>query len=159
MKGAAHLVGVELGVARGSYSTKLVRHFARLYLVDKWDDHHDPAEMAEVEAMFHPEIASGRVQVRRATFAAAAREFSADFFDFIYIDGYAHTGQEAGETLRQWWPKLKHGGVFAGHDYHPSWPQTVAAVDDFARRHGRALHLTAEHDSTRKIYPSWWVRK
>jgi hypothetical protein len=78
----------------------------------------------------------------------------------IYIDGYAHTGQEGGQTLRDWWPKLAPGGVFAGHDYDlAAYPQTVCAVNDFILemdRRGIRLHLQVIDE---KPHPSWWIVK
>lgn len=41
---------------------------------------------------------------------------------FIYVDGYAHTGEDRGKTLFDWYPKLKIGGLMAGDDYHDDWP-------------------------------------
>lgn len=28
-------------------------------------------------------------------------------FDFVYIDGYAHTGEENGKTIIDWWRKVR----------------------------------------------------
>ena len=56
--------------------------------------------------------------------------FEDESVDFIYLDAYAHTGQENGRLIDLWWRKLNGGGLFAGHDYDPKWPQTVEAVDD-----------------------------
>ena len=41
------------------------------------------------------------------TFDDAIDLFEDQFFDFIYIDGFAHTGEEGGETLIKWYRKLK----------------------------------------------------
>jgi len=74
--------------------------------------------------------------------------------DFVYVDGYAHTGQEGGRTLDQWWAKVRPGGIMAGHDYHEQWPLTVQAVNQFAARIGLAVHLTHEDE-----FPSWYFFK
>lgn len=91
--------------------------------------------------------------VLRLTFDQAVAIFPDSFFDVVYIDGYAHTGQDDGKTLRDWWPKLKVGGLFSGHDYHPKFPKTVKHVDDFCKKAGAALSLTDDE------YPSWYFRK
>ena len=76
-------------------------------------------------------------------------------YDFIYIDGYAHTGQEEGDTLEGWWPKLKQGGIFAGHDYDiKRWPLTVAAVDSFSTSVDKKINLTQENQDK-----SWYIIK
>ena len=40
-----------------------------------------------------------------------------------------------GELLLEWWPKVKVGGIFAGHDYSPAWPKTIEEVDKFEASH------------------------
>ena len=149
-------VGVELGVAEGAFSEALlsgVPGLDRLYSIDRWSDPwHDDEEMLRARrrlARF-----GERSRVLRATFEEAARQFPDGAFDFIYVDGYAHTGQDGGATLRDWWPKLRAGGVFAGHDYCAAYPQTIAAVDAFARDRGLVINVTGEAD-----YPSWWTVK
>ncbi len=86
----------------------------------------------------------GRFTILRTSFAEAAEQFADGFFDFIYIDGYAHTGQDQGRTLADWWPRLKTGGIFAGHDYCATYPQTVKVVDEFAAGHYLELQTTDE---------------
>ena len=78
------------------------------------------------------------------------------YFDFIYIDGYAHTGQDGGKTLEDWYPKLRAGGIFAGHDYHKHWSPTIDSVDAFRRsiNHRGDLQLTLKD-----TFPSWWFLK
>ncbi len=75
-------------------------------------------------------------------------------FDFIYIDGYAHTGQDNGTILKDWWPKLKSGGMFAGHDYCKQFPKTIEEVNKFATRHQLKLNFTKEEK-----YTSWYCIK
>lgn len=145
--------GVELGVAGGAYSETILKRSdcAMLYSIDRWNDHHSPAQYLAVIRRLMPY--RSRNLVLRLTFAEAAPLFLNAALDFVYIDGYAHTGQDNGETLRQWWPKLKPGGIFAGHDYHPTkWPLTVAAVDAFAASVAHRPQLTTE-----PAYPSWWM--
>jgi hypothetical protein len=38
------------------------------------------------------------------------------YFDFIYVDAL-HDFKGVYRDLTQWWPKLRAGGIFAGHDY------------------------------------------
>ena len=83
--------------------------------------------------------------------------FEDEWFDFIYIDGYAHTGQEGGKTIHDWYKKLKRGGILAGDDYHPEWPLVVEQVNHFVRQHKLELLLTdqVEPDDSWSRYPTW----
>jgi hypothetical protein len=148
--------GLELGVAKGNFSRFLLRGGSdcrRLWSVDRWSDHHDLAEyMYVVESL--REFGT-RSTILRATFKEALPLFPDNHFDFIYVDGYAHTGQDGGETIRDWWGKLALGGLYAGHDYDPKYPKTVAEVDSFVKERGLKLNLTEGKDQ----FESWYIYK
>lgn len=42
--------------------------------------------------------------------------FMGDYFDFIYLDA-DHSYDFVKRNLEEWYPKVKKGGLFAGHDY------------------------------------------
>ncbi len=146
----------ELGVARGDFSAALLRqhaHIGNLYAIDKWNDERHPASE---EAIARQNLSDPRAVVLRKSFEEAAKctDLGRVKFDLIYIDGYAHTGQDSGATLAQWWPKLKSGGIFAGHDYDPAWPLTIDAVNNFAAKNNLIINTILE-----KPFNSWWVKK
>lgn len=150
-------VFLELGVAAGRFADQVLSTNTKIKYVgiDRWADHHDEAEM--MGALATIKAHGNHHRVHRMTFDEALPLFQPLFFDAIYIDGYAHTGQEGGKTLADWWPKLKHGGVFCGHDYDPAhYPQTVIAVDSFVDQMGIADDLRFIQDEP---HPSWWVIK
>jgi len=143
-------IGAELGVAKGAYSKVLLDsgRFFKLWCIDRWSDHHGLAEyLGCLERL-------PTARVLRASFAEAREAFPDGSFDFIYVDGYAHTGQDAGKTLFDWYPKVRRGGIFAGHDYHEAdWPDTFKQVNRFVAHHRLGLNITKE-----VRWPSWWVR-
>lgn len=151
-------VGVELGVAGGAFSATILRESrcTRLYSIDRWNDHHTLQQCKDASERL-ARAGKGRCVVLRASFEEALPLFKDESLDFITIDGYAHTGQEGGKTLADWWPKLKKGGIYSGHDYHRSWPATVQAVDAFAKANGFQFQTTQEQPP--KGFPTWWVRK
>lgn len=147
-------VGVELGVAGGEYSAALLSNPAvtRLYSIDRWADHHDEAEF--VRAVERLRQFGHRSVIQRSTFAEAVKVFPDGYFDFVYIDGYAHEGQKWGMTLEDWWPKLRPGGVFAGHDYAIEYQTNMDVVDRFCREHALQIAITADDP-----LPSWATLK
>lgn len=147
--------GAELGVAAGEYSDAILRNprVTTLYSIDRWTDHHDAEELERAKLLLQP--FGDRSVIVRASFQTAVESFPDSYFDFLYLDGYAHTGQEHGRTFEDWYPKLKPGGIFAGHDYcDHQYPQNVIEVDWFADKHGLSLSFTESDD-----LPSWYAIK
>jgi len=152
-------IAAELGVGAGDFSIEILKAnklFKVLYSIDRWagDRKHDEAEYKSAFKLIQ-EVSPGRSIVLRASFIEAAEYFGDESFDFIYIDGYAHTGQENGDTLRQWWPLLKKGGIFAGHDYHPQFTKNIEAVNQVIKTElKRDFQLTLADR-----FPSWYLVK
>jgi hypothetical protein len=155
------LVGIELGVAAGSFSARMVRsgRFALFFGVDAYaGDGHGVAEYRR--ALMEVGLASD-YRLLRMTFAQALDLFPDGFFDFIYCDGYAHTGEEGGQTITDWYPKLKPGGVMAGDDYDAGeWPLVVWAVHHAVAQTGAPLQVTeAQGEAAYGRYRSWFFVK
>lgn len=150
-------VGIELGVAGGSFSARMVQsgRFRQFWGVDAYADRHNVREYRK--ALLATGLWSD-YRLLRMTFDEALGLFPDGHFDFVYIDGYAHTGEEGGQTLVDWYPKLKPGGIFAGDDYAPDrWPLTVWAVNEVAWQLGVTVNVT-EHVTGEAFnkFPSWF---
>lgn len=143
---------IELGVARGDFAVELIlaNREANYIGIDRYSDHHGEAEYVFA---FRKISYLGHI-LHRNSFDREVEMHADESASLVYVDGYAHTGQEGGQTLRDWWPKVKTGGIFAGHDYHPTYQSTIDAVDSFVADHGLTLNIIEEEP-----FPSWWVRK
>ncbi len=164
-----HLPGqgvvAELGVNKGDFSEKILRinGAAKLHLVDPWGDnwrYHDGLK-AQVQQRFANEIAQGRVQLHVGYSTEVGRTFPDQYFDWIYIDT-THTYALTKAELELYGPKMKPGGIMAGHDYiDGQWNRmmrygVIEAVNEFCVNHNwELLYLTAE----RSDHPSFAVRK
>lgn len=157
-------IGLEVGVDTGQLSERFIKldHFSSFHSVDKWDDqaHSERQYWAVTEKLMN----YPRSRVWRMTAQRFATLVPNEMFGFIYIDCYAHTGQNDGEVLDVLWPKLKEGGIFSGDDYDAqAWPKTVAAVDRFCASVGRGVNINdgfiRDGQFPMDRHPSWWVRK
>lgn len=63
---------------------------------------------------------------------SVARMFDDASLDAIFIDA-GHDYDSVTKDLIAWYPKVKPGGIFCGHDYEDNWIGVKNAVDDFAK--------------------------
>jgi predicted O-methyltransferase YrrM len=56
------------------------------------------------------------IKLIRKSSVDASLDFEDEFFDLIYIDA-DHKYKSVKEDIQSWYPKLKFGGIIAGHDY------------------------------------------
>lgn len=141
------LVGVEIGVFAGINACYLLEGLPikRLYLVDNyrpyWDSgtqYYTQDQMEQhYEMMFHAiDQYFDKTMVIRQDSLWATNLFPDGYFDFVYIDA-GHTYGEVMSDMNLWWPKVKAGGVFGGHDYGTINGREVKhAVNDFLEAHG-----------------------
>lgn len=59
----------------------------------------------------------------------AAKEFSNECINFCFLDA-GHTYSDIHADIEAYWPKIKKGGILAGHDYHEG-NDVVRAVNEF----------------------------
>lgn len=152
-------IGIELGVAQGIFSRRMIdsNKFSKFFGVDVYGDTHDTNEY---------KVALKRIGIKenysllRMKFDEAIDLFEDGYFDFIYVDGFAHSGEEGGRTLVDWYKKLKVGGVMAGDDYSDEWPLVKWAVNNFAKQLNVDLNITGRLENQEYCYyPSWFFIK
>tara|TARA_B100000519_G_scaffold171024_1_gene157038 strand:+ start:7926 stop:8492 length:567 start_codon:yes stop_codon:yes gene_type:complete len=164
-------VGVELGVRHGDFTEVLAKSkLCILVGVDHWADNWTTIDYRHA---FQRLVLMDSVRLARMTFDEASWMFNDGSLDFIYVDGDASRKPSSQlHTLHTWWPKLRAGGLFAGHDYSDEWPNVITAVDMFSVNYGVDISVTGEtykppvrrrrHRKTSDDwgrYPSWYVVK
>jgi len=65
------------------------------------------------------------VTILKTTSVLASKKFKENEFNFIFLDG-DHSFEAVTEDVIHWYPKLKSGGIFAGHDY--AWESVREAI-------------------------------
>src|SRR5258707_5695982 len=162
-------VGVEVGVYEGWFSEYLLNHWRgkRLIAIDPWrqwtaeysDDCNLPQQ--HMDNLFEATVErlrryGDRSDIWRLTSEEASARLSHESLDFVYIDAQHHESAVA-EDLNLWFPKVRQGGMLAGHDYMDGvFPFGVfgvkSAVGRFVKENGLALYTTDE-----SVSPSWYV--
>jgi predicted O-methyltransferase YrrM len=60
----------------------------------------------------------------------AAGVLADEMFDMIFLDAM-HEYESVRDDIERWWPMLREGGVFVGHDYrHADFPGVERAFDE-----------------------------
>lgn len=117
--------GAEIGVESGAYARVLLdaNPNLRLACVDSWSPYRQYLDHLSAEKLngFYETARAvlrpypGARLIRRAS-VDAAREFEDHSLDFVYIDAN-HVLPYVIEDLHTWSPKVRPGGIIAGHDY------------------------------------------
>jgi hypothetical protein len=155
---------VEIGTHHAIFADQFMSRFrGSIYLVDPWAEQH-PEFPTFYPAINHVSISreddmqtaitimekyGDRVHFMRTTSVEAASYRMDETADFVYIDGL-HEFESVSQDIGLWYPKVRSGGIIAGHDYHPDLQDVVRAVDEFREKTGIELFFTEDQ------MPSWW---
>ena len=131
------------------------------------------AEQEEIyrDAMTRLKPFESVIDVKRMTTVEASRTVPDESLDYVYVDA-RHDYCATYEDIDTWWPKLKPGGILAGHDYLYAEQESVqdwylcengtrhrgavrGAVEDFAKRHGLSISVTFRESN----WNSWMTVK
>jgi len=66
-----------------------------------------------------------------------------DSLDLVFVDG-DHSYNGAHTDIVAWWPKVRPGGILAGHDYTLTWPGVMRAVNELAIENKLRVGFTPE---------------
>lgn len=158
--------GVEVGVRDGGFSAVILTYtnLERLYSVDPWEKN---SELNDPDTAYKSTLNNlGRFGERSRLIKGYSPDvcelFADNVFDFIYIDGL-HTYEAVRDDIAGWYPKIKDGGVIAGHDYSAKdWPGVVRAVDEFVTTNDLKLGVTgidSQNYWTDELQSSWFFIK
>lgn len=152
------LKGVEIGCLNGDTTEYLLNYFPNLKLfgVDPycdytdWNDRHLTNRENSINLLYKKvEKFEDRFTLLKETSNDALSFFDDEELDLVFIDGL-HTYEQVLTDCKNYYKKLKPGGVFSGHDYKVI-KEVKTAVDEFANLVEAKIELT-DHDI-------WYWRK
>lgn len=119
-------IGVEFGGFTDLYYDHITSIGGHIWLLDLWstegNDFFFSTRDGQVEKG-HQQILKKYGDKKNVTLIKGSSfekhsTFDDNFFDWIYIDA-DHSYNGIKTNIEKWFPKLKVGGVFSGHDYDP----------------------------------------
>lgn len=156
--------GAEIGTERGLYAEVLCQANPglRLMCVDAWKaykgyrEHVTQAKLDGFYAETQARLAPYGCACVRAFSVEAAQNVSDGSLDFIYLDAN-HTYPQVEADLHAWVPKVRRGGMVAGHDFCRRKNMdfgVIEAVTNYTNEHSIDPWWVLTGDNS----PSWaWV--
>ena len=123
-------VGVEVGSFQGVSSEMFALCVGHLTCVDPFaiGDPEIDKHLSDAEIVFDEMSKDyNNITKLKLTSIEAAKLFPDNSLDFVYIDGM-HDYQNCRADIEVWYPKIKEGGIVAGHDHN--YPDVASAVRD-----------------------------
>lgn len=146
-------VAAELGVDFGGFSELILKQCQpkKLHLIDFWgSSRYNVDKKNHVFEKFDKQRSEGQIEINLGLSTVVVDQFEDSYFDWIYIDT-DHTYQTTKDELERYAPKIKPGGIMAGHDYisvNPnSWARNgvVEAVHEFCvKENWELIYITNE---------------
>ena len=161
--------GAEIGVQQGRFAQEILRGWLgeKLYLIDCWRQMPGYQDIANVDpnqqlnhlahTFMNVYEFGARATIIREFSLEAVKLFANASLDFVYLDS-DHSYEGVSADLQAWYPKIRPGGIFAGHDFLDGVNScgvfgVASAVTEFAATIGRQIETTEEED-----FPSWILR-
>ena len=131
---------VELGAWKGRSSAFLVVEAynkspkIEVHIVDTWGGNPFDGSQDQSTDLYHKFISNMSLlarpyQAHRMTTNEAAGLFKDESLDAVFIDA-DHSYEAVKMDIENWMPKVRKGGILAGHDYNSAWSGVVRAVNE-----------------------------
>ena len=146
--------GVEVGTQHGVFAKVIAKGWCgNIYCVDLWPDE-------EIFEVAQSNLDDPRFKLFRGDSVETAAQFVDGGFDWVYIDADHHY-ENVKRDIEAWYPKVRAGGIVAGHDYVDYLDMgVIQAVNEFAAEHGYEVGLTTKDQPWNGVqFPTWWFQK
>lgn len=153
LKDKGQIKGLEIGCAEGDTTEFLLKSLPELKLcgVDPYVDYVDwngnslnKLNEKFVNTMNRMKPYDERFKLIRKFSDDAVGDFEDESLDFIFVDGL-HTYDQVKKDMENFYPKLKKGGLFSGHDFY-NIKEVRDAVKEFAIKEGLKTIQSTDFD-------------
>jgi predicted O-methyltransferase YrrM len=144
--------GAEIGTWAGEFAEMICQANPGVALtcVDPWQSYagysqerkNNQRRLEEAYRLTRSRLKHFHCTLLRMASLDAAKQIPDGSLDFVYIDGN-HAAPYISQDLEAWAPKVRSGGIVAGHDYHTRAKKVhlldvKPAVEAFTQQHGIA---------------------
>lgn len=135
-------IGIEVGCDVGAHAEAMLNYcnISKLYLVDIWQREF---YFGYCKGRLYSKGFMNKIELIQGNSHAVSMKFEKDIFDFIYVD-IGHDYDTVIESLNDWFPKLKAGGIFGYRNYKNNGSPLDLAVTAFANKYKLEIIQTRE---------------
>ena len=154
-------IAIEIGVGCGDFSLEILKNTSfDLISVDCWEKNEfnntPEISLKQTVQKLSPFI-DRSIIIKSYSNNKLTDRFKDNSIDLIYIDG-DHFYDGVKNDLEIWFPKIKKGGVFGGHDYsdYRGWGVKKAVSEFFQNKNINIIPAGHPGDGNQ---PSWFLEK
>lgn len=162
----------EVGVSAGTSSIYLVeellnrRRKVKFYMIDSLD-YGKTEQLEEIIGNVCKANLGSYVTLLPFDSLNASCRFPDGHFDFVFLDS-SHRFESTKAEIRCWYPKIKEGGILAGHDYNEEEvgmavnlvvPKTFQRPPIPEQEQTFPIEQLLHVETTEKGYGVWWLKK
>ena len=169
LEGWNNLIGAEIGIGWGTHASFYLSelNIDFVFLIDPHVAYEDYKknigleEIKEWERNAHIKLDKYEHKIKwiKERSTDAVKLIADSSLDFVYIDAN-HTYESVAEDIRLYYPKVKKGGLFSGHDY--DYESVKKAVDEFINKQKLKLDIEDVYpwqSIPKGIKYDWWTWK
>jgi hypothetical protein len=147
--------GVEVGVQQGwNAKTNILPFYdGFVHLVDNWDELWDGTRHLTI-CLSQLIQYNHRIAYHVADSVEMAQGFEDGSLDWVYIDA-GHSYKDIKADYEAWEPKVRSGGIIAGHDYGDNGFGVKKYIDELIAA-GLKFCITTEDFHEGIAYQTWW---
>jgi spermidine synthase len=134
------LKGIEIGSCHGATTHYLLEMLPNSHItaIDPYEEYDQMTSRDRAHESFQQLMKeySDRISLIRLRSDDAVDQIENESVDFIFVDGY-HSNEQVEKDIRNYYPKLKSGGIMSGHDYNGWSLQT--GVNEMATKYNKEV--------------------
>jgi hypothetical protein len=136
------IVACEIGCFEGEHSLQMLKNLniKKLYIIDPYEIYEDYKKDGSCSVVNKAKIKAHKLLKKYEDKIVWIEKYSDDAIndvdmplDLLYIDGN-HYHPYIDNDIKNYFPKVKNGGIISGHDYCLAWSDVMEAVFNLSKK-------------------------